>query len=595
MKEFLQKIKKNITFEKVIVRLVMAWLLTTLVFFVKNSGSFETPAYAANINMPMYLCFVLLFFAFFCALGQYKLFAWVETYGPMILVTVYGFLTVSSINDVTYLVGLLLVLAIAVGYAVSKTKVFIDIKKKSTVYIIYGLAACFYLTIAGGTVVLRYLNYASPAFDFGIWVQMFHNMRTTLEPVTTVERERVLSHFAVHFSPIYYLFLPFYAIFPSPITLQVLQVVTLASGLIPVCLLCKKFGLSKTATAAFGIIFALFPVLTTGCFYDLHENCFLVPILLWLFYFIEKDKLKGIVIFSLLLLMVKEDAPLYLACVGLYMIFGKRKYACGTIVTAAAIGFFGIVMFIMQRFGLGVMTYRYDNFIAEEGGGLMDVVRNFVTNPAYALSQCFTGQKLEFLLYMFLPLGFMPLVTDKISKFILLLPMLVVNLATDYKYQYSIFFQYAFGTLAILFYLAISNYAELSEKARRFMCSIAICGSIVILPVCSLSKSYYIDSYRNSAETRRILDDVVASIPKDASVSASTFLVPHLAQRTEVYEYPRLYGTKIETDYVIYDARYGELKEADRKELEDLGYVSVSEAEGVYELFMLDDDGIKSE
>lgn len=41
--------------------------------------------------------------------------------------------------------------------------------------------------------------------------------------MTTCERDRVLSHFAVHVSPIYYLFLPFYALFPSPVTLEVLQ------------------------------------------------------------------------------------------------------------------------------------------------------------------------------------------------------------------------------------------------------------------------------------------------------------------------------------------------------------------------------------
>lgn len=594
MKEFFSKIKKNITFERVIVRLIMAWMLTTLVFFLKNGSNFDTASFAVSINLPMFSCFVLLFFAFFCALGQYKMFAWVETYGPMILVTLYGALTVNVINDVTYLVGLLAVIAISVGYAVGKTKVFADIRKKTTVYAIYSLAAVFYLIIAGGTVVLRYLNYSCPAFDFGIWVQMFHNMRTSLEPVTTVERERSLSHFAVHFSPIYYLFLPFYAVFPSPITLQVLQVMTLASGLIPVYLLCRKFGLSKSATAVFGVIFALFPALATGCFYDLHENCFLVPIILWLFYFIENDSIKAMIIFSALLLLVKEDAPVYLACIGLYVIFGKRKYVRGTVMTVGSISYFIIVMLMMQKYGLGVMTYRYDNFIADEGGGLIDVVRNFVTNPAYAISQCFTGQKLEYLLYMLMPLGFMPLATKKVSKLILLIPVVVINLATDYKYQYSIFFQYVFGSLALLFYLAISNYSEMSEKIRRFMCSVAICGSIIVMPVCSLSKTYYIDTYRNSADTREILDNAVSSIPKDASVSASSFLVPHLAQRAEIYEYPRLYGTDIETDYVMYDARYEKLDIKDRRQLEKLGYVSVKKVEGVYELFMLKRLGIEN-
>ena len=72
-----------------------------------------------------------------------------------------------------------------------------------------------------------------PTFDFGIFSQMFHQMRTTGLPVTTVERDGPLSHFAVHVSPIYYLLLPFYCIYPKPVTLQVLQAAVLASAVIP--------------------------------------------------------------------------------------------------------------------------------------------------------------------------------------------------------------------------------------------------------------------------------------------------------------------------------------------------------------------------
>lgn len=60
---------------------------------------------------------------------------------------------------------------------------------------------------------LRYYKLCTPAFDFGIFTQMFENMKDGLGPVTTVERNYELSHFAVHFSPAYYLMLPFYMLF----------------------------------------------------------------------------------------------------------------------------------------------------------------------------------------------------------------------------------------------------------------------------------------------------------------------------------------------------------------------------------------------
>ena len=56
------------------------------------------------------------------------------------------------------------------------------------------------------------------------------------------------------------------------------------------------------------LIYALFPAISTGCFYDIHENCFLAPLLLWLFYFFEKEKWIPMYISALLVLAVKEDA-----------------------------------------------------------------------------------------------------------------------------------------------------------------------------------------------------------------------------------------------------------------------------------------------
>lgn len=53
--------------------------------------------------------------------------------------------------------------------------------------------------------------------------------------------------------------------------------------------------------------------------------------ILWLFYFIEKDNLKGMIIFTILTLLIKEDAPVYAACIGLFVIVGKKKYRNGAV------------------------------------------------------------------------------------------------------------------------------------------------------------------------------------------------------------------------------------------------------------------------
>ena len=88
--------------------------------------------------------------------------------------------------------------------------------------------------------IYRYKIYGASTFDFGIFAQMYEYMAKTGLPLTTCERGQLLSHFYIHFSPIYYLFLPIYMIFRTPITLIVIQSIMVFGAVIPLLLLCKK-------------------------------------------------------------------------------------------------------------------------------------------------------------------------------------------------------------------------------------------------------------------------------------------------------------------------------------------------------------------
>lgn len=94
------------------------------------------------------------------------------------------------------------------------------------------MAALWLAFVIGGTVCRYLLNWSS-TFDFGIFSQMYYYMKETLLPLTTCERDGLLSHFAVHMSPAYYLFLPIYWLFPNPITLFVIQAGVIAAGVVP--------------------------------------------------------------------------------------------------------------------------------------------------------------------------------------------------------------------------------------------------------------------------------------------------------------------------------------------------------------------------
>jgi uncharacterized membrane protein len=344
-------------------------------------------------------------------------------------------------------------------------------------------------------------------------------------------------------------------IFPNPATILAVQAIAVALGVIPLYKLSKHFGLSDNKTIAVIIIYVLHPSVIANNFYYFHENCFLTVLLLSLFYFAETGKKIPMYIFALLTMFVKEDAPIYVLFFGLYLILSNKQKLHGALLSLLSIVYFVTTTSLMSVFGLGVMTYRYDNFLFEEGGSLFDVVLNVIKNPTYVFDQILTVEKLEFLILMLIPMALLPFAIKKPSRLILLCPMLLVNLMTDYVYQFDIGFQYTYASLAFLFYLAVMNAGELKGETAKRLLTCGVCASIIFFASVNLSRMDTIKVYEKGRESGEIITEALAEIPADKSITSTTLFIPALWNRDEVYEYK--YTDEV-TDYVVFDLRWGE-------------------------------------
>lgn len=420
------------------------------------------------------------------------------------------------------------------------------------------LAFCAYV---GAWTVARVKSYGTPSYDFGLFAQMFHNMKTTLKPMTTLERDGLLSHFAVHFSPIYYLLLPFYALCPKPETLQVLQALLLASAVIPLWLICRRRGLSPLISALVCAMLLAYPALAGGTSYDLHENAFLTPLLLWLFYAIDAKKHGVLALSAVLTLLVKEDAAVYVAVIGLWLLLrglvqGKNRSDLlrGAALFLGALIYFGFVTALLSAEGEGVMNWRYNNMIYDGSGSLTAVVKAVLLNPVKALAECFEADKLTYLAQTMLPLALLPLFTRRYERFVLLIPYFLVNLLADYTYQHSVMFQYNFGSLACLFYLTVVNLSELRfPRVRVGACALALVAAVAVFTAqVAPSAQYYFTRYASGKEIYAQTDAFLAQIPEEASVTATTFLTTRLSGREVLYDYQYCSEEHLlESEYVV--------------------------------------------
>lgn len=581
--------------DKILCRLFACWFSLAAALLVYHDG-YTSVGFAQDVSTLTLVLFFVGFFTLYSAAslfvrGKYRTDTWALLLAFLVCAVIWcirgaendGF---GAMTEPYFLFSLALILSVGLilSYVVQKNESLIQrirpSKRTVSITVLVCVSVSFLVIALIGC--FRYWSYSAPNFDFGLFCNMFHYLRDTGLPLVTSERDVLLSHFAVHLSPIFYVLLPFYALIPSPLTLQIGQAAIIASGILPVLLLCREKKLSPKTTIAFCVIYAAFPALTGGCFYDLHENCFLAPLLLWMFLCFEKKKYLPMYLFAAAVLMVKEDAAVYVAVFALYVLFGRKEKRHGLILFAAAIAWFTAALAILSHYSTsqaelfkslgetpnpaiaGPMVSRYANLCDDPSDGLLGVIKTALINPGFLLRSMFIAyeggwDKVIYFAELILPLGFLPFCTKKPSRWLLAAPLLI-NLLTGTaggRYQYSIVFQYSFGIAAFLVYASILNIRSLSQTTRRTLLVIGVVSCLSFYAATAVPKlASTMSRWIENREAYRQMDEVLEKLPEDASVCASTTLIAHLADRDRIYQID-YHGDAADVDYVVIDVTYG--------------------------------------
>ncbi len=512
------------------------------------------------------LLFLLLFAVLFFALGLLKIYGRLPILDDLTLcggAALYGLVLVYRYGGKSpYAYLLLVLLAVALvtlptlkNRSISLSGGYNMSSKACRIWVlVFGIALAVGI---GLFTVMRYYTFASPNFDFGLFCHMFHNMKERFLPLVTSERNMLLSHFAVHISPIYYLLLPLYMLFPSPVTLQISQAVILASGILPVYLLAQHFRLPYKYITLFALLYVAHPAVSAGCSYDLHENCFLLPLLLWLFYCYETGRKRWLIVVAILILLVKEDAAAFLVIFGVYLLFSRKDHRTALPLIIGSLLYFALAVFLLNTFGTGTMIGRYSALFDESAtvGGFWQTL---LRAPDYFLELVVSfvntsTEKPIYLLQMLLPFGAILWRTKQFSRYLLLTPLLL-NLLSGFVHQYDIGFQYSFASLAFCLYLYVQNTADRPLSKQRNLLLFSVVSSCFLYAMIVMPKiETYVGRWINGSDTYTAMEAVLDEIPKEASVTASTMLVAHLAQRDVIYE--DFYHEEPDTDYVVLDMR----------------------------------------
>ncbi|MBI2039025.1 MAG: DUF2079 domain-containing protein [Candidatus Niyogibacteria bacterium] len=417
--------------------------------------------------------------------------------------------------------------------------------------ILLGVFIAAYILVFGTLTLLRHADFQTQAWDMGIFQQTFWNTIHGRVMQNTIEE--IPNHLGIHMSPLLFLLVPGFALFPSPYYLLVIQTLALALGAIPAYLLALHILKNRRLALFFAGAYLLYPPLHWVNWFDFHEIAFFVPLALGGLYFLEQRRWGWAWIFLILAASTKEDAILAVAAIGFWLFVKKyplstvyppkgltfgfltKERIHGALLLTVMLGYFIIATkLIMPALGGGLV--RLDRY-AELGETSLAIVKNLLLHPSLLIQTVITVEKINYVFWLLASFAFLPLAAGR--ALILAAPGFLENLLTAFKFQFSSFYQYDAILIPALLVASLYGFDRLrvrwpkQEKVFASIFLIIVGGAFVLRsPIGPLS---FPTEFFRANPHRDAYRAMIREVPNEASVAAYTNLIPHLSNREHVY------------------------------------------------------------
>lgn len=422
---------------------------------------------------------------------------------------------------------------------------------------------------------MRHVSFNTGGFDVGVFDQaIWNSLRGRLLEVSIVpDTPNLLGQ---RFSPILLAFVPLYAVWSDPIVLLVVQTLALAIGAFPIYWLARE-RVERALALVIVLAYFLSPALEHVDLYEFHEVALVTPLFAFAGYFLLRGLDKAFIVCLGLAVLTKDEIAFSLIAFGAFILLVQRRKWLGlALASMGAVWAVAVLQYVIPFFrgtefgtgyyyfgnGMGAGRGRYDYL----GGSLFEILGTAFTRPDILLPHILVLGKLEYLLHLFVPLAFLPLVGAELAG--LALPTLGFSLLSSFPFQYSIDSHYAAPLLPFLFFASIlglqrilrwrTRDARINGPARTW--------ALVVLVLSASSISYYLHSpgpfarqfdpsqYAVTAHTMAGYQ-FMRSIPRDGTLVAQKELTPHLTERRRIYEFPFAPDYR-QADYLLIDTTH---------------------------------------
>src|SRR5258706_8268787 len=217
---------------------------------------------------------------------------------------------------------------------------------KYFIYVLILLFGALYAFIS----VTKYQHFQT-GLDLAIYVQTFWFYTHLKLPFVTLYPTYGGLVWADHFSPSLMLFTPLYFFWKDPKLLLIIQSFLFVSGAFPIYRFAKEKLKSNFLALALSFVFLTYFGLQYPLTFDFHIGTIAAAFFPWILLSMLKGKWKTFIILCVIAMGFKEDMPLYVTALSLYLIASRKNWKLGIILGILSFGYYYLVtQYLMPLF-----------------------------------------------------------------------------------------------------------------------------------------------------------------------------------------------------------------------------------------------------
>jgi uncharacterized membrane protein len=370
----------------------------------------------------------------------------------------------------------------------------------------------------------RHAEFRYARFDLGNMVQaVWSTAHGRLFESTEITGEQV-SRLGDHVDPVLIAFAPLWIAFPSPLTLEAVQIAAVASGAFPVYWLGRRHLGSERAGALVALAYLAYPWLAWTAVDAFHPVTLAIPLFLYCAWLLDTDRLAPFAFCAVLLLTTGELVGIFLAGLALWYGLDRGRWRIAAPVALLGVTWTCVALFVVVPHYSGHQSPFYGAY-ESVGGSPRGIVETAVTDPGALLSAATESRDAVYVVLLAVPLAGLFLLAPLVAT--LALPQVALNVMADVPGTTDPHEHYSYAVVPFLFLALIVGLGRRSPRAAELGASVAatvaIAAAVAVGPwPGALLGTDEWDAYDTSAEHVQLL----------RRLSHSFRMTPRSARRT---------------------------------------------------------------